>query len=89
VVVAGNPISVIAAGRDGLRDPGRWGSAAAPGRTAVEASGVGYRFGSDVVVVSEGAMRARYCVGGEESLGDEELMLLPCTGDRFAIRSCD
>jgi hypothetical protein len=33
-------------------------------------SGVGDRFGIDVVVVSEGAMRARYCVEGSESLGD-------------------
>jgi hypothetical protein len=31
---------------------------------------VRYRFGIDVVVVSEGAMRARYCVEGAESLGD-------------------
>jgi hypothetical protein len=33
---------------------------------------VGCRFGIEVVAVSEGAMRARYCVGGAESLGDEQ-----------------
>ncbi len=33
----------------------------------MHASGVGCRFGIDVVVVSQGAMRARYCVEGAES----------------------
>ena len=36
----------------------------------MHASGVGGRFGIDVVV-SQGAMRARYCVEGAESFGDE------------------
>ena len=70
-VGAGRPISVIPARRDGSRDPPRCGSRAALGRPALHASGVGRRFGIDVVVVSQAAMRARYCTEGAESLGDE------------------
>ena len=70
-VAAGRPISVIPARRDGSCDPPRCGSRPAPGRAAVHASGVGCRFGIDVVVVSQGAMRARYGVEGAESLGEE------------------
>ena len=70
-VGASKPISVIPARRDGSRDTPRCGSRTAPGRAAAHASGVGCRFGIDVVVVSAGAMRARYCVECAESLGDE------------------
>jgi hypothetical protein len=40
------------------------------GRGERDAWGAEYRFGVEVVAVSEGGMRARYCVEGAESLGD-------------------
>ncbi|MEO8967430.1 MAG: hypothetical protein ABI355_07510 [Solirubrobacteraceae bacterium] len=70
VLGAGKPISVTAGGRDGSRNPGRRAPRASLGRGKWDASGAGCRFGIDVVVVSESAMRARYCVEGAESLGD-------------------
>jgi hypothetical protein len=71
VVVSGKPIPVSPTKRDGSRDPPRCGSRAAPGGVALNASGVGDRCGIDVVMALEVAMRARYCIGGAESLGGE------------------